>query len=106
VVVAGDFNALWGKRELDLFLSATGLVTANQKGTASWPSRAPMLELDYIFHSPYIRTRRLVIPQIKLSDHAPLVWDFILPKHPRKPDYETVLTSSTQKLETAPTWPS
>lgn len=92
VVVAGDFNALWGQRELDLFLSATELKTANQEGTASWPSRAPMLQLDYIFHSQDIRTRGLAIPQIKLSDHAPLVWDFdILRKHTRKPIYESVL---------------
>lgn len=76
VVVAGDFNALWGHRELQLFLSATGLETANLQGAASWPSRAPMLELDYIFHSPGIRTRKLTIPPVRLSDHAPLVWDF------------------------------
>lgn len=76
VVVAGDFNALWGHRELLLFLLATGLTSANPEGTASWPSRAPVLQLDYIFHSPQITTRNLTIPKIRLSDHAPLVWDF------------------------------
>jgi endonuclease/exonuclease/phosphatase family metal-dependent hydrolase len=84
VVVAGDFNALWGHRELQLFLSATGLTSANPAGTASWPSRSPVLQLDYIFHSPQITTRDLAIPKIRLSDHAPLVWDFdIEPKDHR-----------------------
>jgi endonuclease/exonuclease/phosphatase family metal-dependent hydrolase len=99
VVVAGDFNALWGQRELDLFLSATGLVSANQEGTASWPSRAPLLELDYIFHSPNIQTQKLAIHQIKLSDHAPLVWDFdILPDDPHQPVYESVLMPTPHQL--------
>ncbi|MCP3889916.1 MAG: endonuclease, partial [Desulfobulbaceae bacterium] len=76
VIVAGDFNAVWGYRELQLFMAATGLVSANTKGSASWPSRAPMLQLDYIFHSPQIRTKQFDIPRIKLSDHVPLIWDF------------------------------
>jgi endonuclease/exonuclease/phosphatase family metal-dependent hydrolase len=76
VIVAGDFNAVRGQRELAQFLSATGLVSANLNGTASWPSRAPMLQLDYIFHSPLIRTTQFQIPRITLSDHMPLLWDF------------------------------
>lgn len=76
VVIAGDFNVLWGDRELQLFLAASGLVNANAQGQASWPSRSPLLQLDYIFHSPEIRTRQFQIPPVKLSDHAPLVWDF------------------------------
>jgi endonuclease/exonuclease/phosphatase family metal-dependent hydrolase len=76
VIVAGDFNALWGQRELQLFLAATGLISANTDGLASWPSRAPVLQLDYIFHSPQIRTKHFHAPLIKLSDHVPLVWDF------------------------------
>ena len=54
VIVAGDFNALWGDRELQLFLAATGLVSANLNGQSSYPSRFPKLQLDYIFHSPEI----------------------------------------------------
>lgn len=76
VIVAGDFNALWGERELQLFLSATGMTSANTEGTASWPSRAPLLQLDYIFHTPQIRSRNFQSPQIRLSDHLPFVWDF------------------------------
>ena len=76
VIVAGDFNAVRGQRELSMFLSASGLVSANESGTASWPSRAPVLELDYIFHSPNIRSKQFRIPRVRLSDHMPLLWDF------------------------------
>ncbi|MCI5208719.1 MAG: endonuclease, partial [Candidatus Electrothrix sp. ATG2] len=31
VIVAGDFNILWGDQELDLFLAATGLLNANDQ---------------------------------------------------------------------------
>jgi len=76
VIVAGDFNVLRGDRELQLFLAATGLKNANSNGQPSHPSRAPRRQLDYIFHSPQIRITGFQIPQIKLSDHTPLVCEF------------------------------
>jgi endonuclease/exonuclease/phosphatase family metal-dependent hydrolase len=76
VLVAGDFNVLWGDRELELFLAATGLRSANHQGQPSHPSRAPRRQLDYIFHSPEIRATDFQIPNVKLSDHVPLVCDF------------------------------
>jgi endonuclease/exonuclease/phosphatase family metal-dependent hydrolase len=76
VIVAGDFNVFWGDRELQLFLSATGLKNANTNGKPSHPSRSPRRQLDYIFHSPEIRITDFRIPQVKLSDHAPLICDF------------------------------
>jgi endonuclease/exonuclease/phosphatase family metal-dependent hydrolase len=76
VIVAGDFNVLWGDRELQLFLAASGLTSANVRSQFSYPSRNPHKELDYIFHSPEIRSTGFQVPKIKLSDHAPLVWDF------------------------------
>lgn len=90
VIVAGDFNAIWGQRELRLFLSATGLTSVNDQGIASWPSRSPVLQLDYIFHSPEIRSHGFHMPDIRLSDHMPLLWDFEVEKkrarrHTRRP---------------------
>jgi endonuclease/exonuclease/phosphatase family metal-dependent hydrolase len=79
VIVAGDFNVLWGDRELQLFLAATGLHNANSNGQPSHPSRAPRRQLDYIFHSPEIRVTNFQIPQVKFSDHSPLVCDFDVP---------------------------
>ena len=76
VLVAGDFNVLWGDRELQLFLAATGLSSANGEGQPSHPSRAPRRQLDYIFHSPEIEITDFCIPQVTLSDHAPLICDF------------------------------
>jgi endonuclease/exonuclease/phosphatase family metal-dependent hydrolase len=76
VIVAGDFNVLWGDRELQLFLAATGLKNANSNGEPSHPSRAPRRQLDFIFHSSDIRITSFEIPQVKFSDHAPLICEF------------------------------
>ena len=87
VIVAGDFNALRGDRELQLFLAATGLINANSNGQPSHPSRAPRRQLDYIFHSPQIQITDFQIPQITLSDHTPLVCEFeIVSKKNPDPD--------------------
>lgn len=76
VILAGDFNAFRGDRELTLFLAATGLRSANSNGDPSYPSRSPKIQLDYIFHDPELETLHFQIPPVRLSDHAPLIWDF------------------------------
>ncbi|HHD63259.1 MAG TPA: endonuclease [Desulfobulbaceae bacterium] len=78
VILTGDFNVLWGDKELDLFLGATGLINANIKGCPSHPSRSPKRQLDFILHSPDIRVTDFKIPGVLYSDHAPLVCDFEL----------------------------
>jgi endonuclease/exonuclease/phosphatase family metal-dependent hydrolase len=75
IVVAGDFNVLWGNRELDLFLAATGLVSANCTGLPSHPSRSPRRQLDFILHSKDLKSSNFSIPPVTFSDHAPLVCD-------------------------------
>ncbi len=76
VIVAGDFNVLWGKRELELFLAATGLINANDEGKPSHPSRSPKRQLDFILHTRDLEVTDFSIPQVHYSDHAPLVCDF------------------------------
>ncbi len=76
VIVAGDFNTFGGDREVQLFLAATGLVNANLAGLPSHPSHAPKRNLDFILHSPEIAASNFIIPDIQLSDHAPLICDF------------------------------
>ncbi len=76
VIVAGDFNTFGGDREVQLFLAATGLVNANLAGLPSHPSHAPKRNLDFILHSPEITVSNFSIPDIRLSDHAPLLCDF------------------------------
>ena len=77
VIVAGDFNVLWGERELELFLAASGLRNANNEGVPSHPSRAPKRQLDYILYSPDLAIQDFFVPQVIFSDHSPLVCDFI-----------------------------
>jgi endonuclease/exonuclease/phosphatase family metal-dependent hydrolase len=77
-VVAGDFNALWGEEEIDLFLAATGLVNANAGGEPSFPSWAPRRHLDFILHSPTVRVERFWMPPVTYSDHLPLICDIRL----------------------------
>lgn len=76
MILAGDFNVLWGMRELELFLGATGLVSANPEKLSSYPSRAPKRELDFILHSPELQVVHFQIPHVTYSDHAPLICDF------------------------------
>jgi len=75
-IVAGDFNALWGEKEIDLFLAATGLRNVNRESKPSFPSWEPKRHLDFILCSSAIQERRFWIPDVKLSDHLPLVFDF------------------------------
>ncbi len=78
VIVAGDFNTFGGDREVQLFLAATGLENANLAGLPSHPSHAPKRNLDFILHSPELVVSNFSIPDIRLSDHAPLICDFHL----------------------------
>lgn len=78
VIVGGDFNVFWGDRELDLFLAASNLISANGKGQPSHPSRAPKRQLDFILHSQELEVVNFSIPQVRYSDHVPLVCDLVL----------------------------
>lgn len=75
-LVAGDFNLLWGEREIDLFLAATELQNANTQGLPTFPSRNPQRHLDFVLHSPSIKIRDFQIPRVMFSDHLPVVVDF------------------------------
>jgi endonuclease/exonuclease/phosphatase family metal-dependent hydrolase len=76
VIVAGDFNTFWGTHELYLFQRATGLRSANVQNLPSFPSRIPRVELDFVLVSEGIEVTGFRIPDIRLSDHRPLVCDF------------------------------
>lgn len=78
LIVAGDFNTLWGSKELNLFMAATGLRNADKDGLPSHPSHAPTRQLDFILHSNNIIISDFFIPKVQLSDHMPLVCDFAL----------------------------
>ena len=76
VIVAGDFNTFWGENEIYLFMKAAGLTSANAGGIATYPSRSPRKELDFILYQEGIRVTGFEVPQVRYSDHLPLVCDF------------------------------
>lgn len=76
VIVAGDFNTFWGTNEIFLFTRATGLRSANTASLPSFPSRSPRIELDFVLVSPQIEVLDFRIPQVRLSDHLPVICDF------------------------------
>lgn len=76
VIVAGDFNTFWGGNEIYLFMKAAGLKSANLDGLPTYPSRAPRKELDFVLHQDGITVTRFAIPEVRYSDHLPLVCDF------------------------------
>ncbi|MDX1517416.1 MAG: endonuclease/exonuclease/phosphatase family protein, partial [Woeseiaceae bacterium] len=78
VIVAGDFNTFWGENEIYLFMKAAGLRSANGASLPTYPSRAPRKELDFILYQDGIQVTDFRIPDVKLSDHLPLICDFDL----------------------------
>ena len=78
VIIGGDFNTFWGSRELELFLAATGLQNANIASIPSHPSHSPRRQIDFILHSHELQVTNFQIPDIRLSDHAPLICDLSL----------------------------
>jgi len=76
VIVAGDFNTFWGENEIYLFMRAAGLQSANVESLPSYPSRSPRKELDFILYQDGIHVTHFEIPQVRHSDHLPLICDF------------------------------
>ncbi len=76
VIVAGDFNTFWGENEIYLFMKAAGLRSANIESRPTYPSRAPRKELDFILYQDGIDVTDFRIPDVRHSDHLPLVCDF------------------------------
>ena len=90
-MVAGDFNMLWGEREIDMFLAATGLQNANVEGLPTYPSKNPHRHLDFVLHSEGVKVLDFQIPRVPFSDHLPVMVDFDVEvkeehrKEPRSP---------------------
>jgi len=76
VIVAGDFNTFWGNHEIYLFMRAAGLRSANTLELPSFPARIPRVELDFILVSSDIEISDFRVPDVRFSDHRPLICDF------------------------------
>jgi endonuclease/exonuclease/phosphatase family metal-dependent hydrolase len=57
-------------------MQAARLRSANVDSLPSYPSRAPRKELDFILYSEGIEVTNFRIPNVRLSDHLPLICDF------------------------------
>jgi endonuclease/exonuclease/phosphatase family metal-dependent hydrolase len=75
-IVAGDFNMLWGEREIEIFLAATGLRNANHARLPTYPSNKPSRHLDFVLYSKGISIRKFQVPDVRFSDHRPILVDF------------------------------
>ncbi len=60
-------------------MQAGGLTSANAGKLPSYPSQSPRKELDFILYGRGIELLDFQIPQVKFSDHLPLVFDFKVP---------------------------
>lgn len=78
VVFAGDCNTFRGEGELLPFLRRTGFKNANPGSRPTFPSRIPTLALDFVLYGPGIEMESFDVPAVRLSDHLPLVYDFIV----------------------------
>ena len=76
VIVAGDLNTFWGENEIYLFMEAAGLTSANVDSIPTYPSRAPRKELDFVLYQDGINVTGFEVPQVRHSDHLPIVCDF------------------------------
>ena len=80
-IVAGDFNLLWGKEEIELFLKAGKLQNVNNRREPTFPSWAPKKELDFILCSEDIKIKDYKVLRNTLSDHLPILLDFEIKKN-------------------------
>ena len=76
IIIAGDFNMLWGREEIEMFLEASGLNTVNLKSEPTFPSWEPKKELDFILYSKNITVKKYEVIKTLLSDHLPIFIEF------------------------------
>ena len=99
VIVAGDFNTFWGTHELFLFMRAARLRSANTAGLPSFPARVPRIELDFVLVSEGIEVTGFRVPDVRFSDHRPLVCDFRVDPHRGAREEDT---AASARLELQP----
>jgi endonuclease/exonuclease/phosphatase family metal-dependent hydrolase len=59
-------------------MKAAGLTSANTDSIPTYPSRAPRKELDFVLYQDGIKVTGFDVPDVRHSDHLPLVCDFEL----------------------------
>jgi endonuclease/exonuclease/phosphatase (EEP) superfamily protein YafD len=59
-------------------MKATDMCSANKEGIATYPSRSPKKEFDFVLYQDGIDVTNFEVPDIRLSDHRPIICDFEL----------------------------
>jgi endonuclease/exonuclease/phosphatase family metal-dependent hydrolase len=84
VIVAGDFND-WGTTVRSV-LGTAGLVAFESERMSTFPSRLPVVQLDYVY-ARGLKPLSLQVPRGRIwgrmSDHLPLIADFELARDTR-----------------------
>ena len=73
VILCGDFNIFRGQKELESLARDCGLVIMNAPGAGTFPAVNPRKALDLFLCPPHLQAHARVIPDIKASDHLPVM---------------------------------
>lgn len=76
VVIAGDFNVFKGEKELNEIQEKLNLFNPNKKNIPTFPAWEPKYQLDFILCSNGISINNIEVPDVRLSDHLPVILDF------------------------------
>ncbi len=76
LIIAGDFNTFAGPKELKSIQRKLGLVNPNFEGVCTYPSWGPEKQLDMILCSEEVKILNFEVPEVRFSDHLPVVLDF------------------------------
>jgi endonuclease/exonuclease/phosphatase family metal-dependent hydrolase len=80
LMVAGEFND-WGN-QVQVALAQANLTASSGRGQATFPSRLPLVQLDYVYARGLL-PMTVHVPRGRIwgqmSDHLPLIAEFGLP---------------------------
>ncbi len=78
VIIAGDFNTFSGPEEIIELEEELDLINPNAENLSTYPSWEPRKQLDFILCSREIKILDFTVPDVRYSDHLPLILDFEL----------------------------
>ena len=79
IIIAGDFNTFSGVDEISELKAELGLKNPNRENLKSFPAWKPKKGLDHILCSEEINVTDFQVPDVRFSDHLPLILDFDYP---------------------------
>lgn len=92
LIIAGDFNTFTGPKELARFQRKLNLVNPNAEGLCTYPSWKPKKQLDVVLCSKDIKVLNFEVPDVRFSDHLPVILDFHVEELPSAPSMSKTAT--------------